>query len=477
MLVCWASLAVSGSAAPAPCQDSLPALWSLRQDLAQLVAAGNVPSKVQLTEIPTECDDLGAVISLATIQTTVDRWNAGVALPTPQAAWRLQQGIDLALAGLLGSSADTGVNQEFETALAAQEALVTQFQLLKFPIAPDTSRTFDEIFRDPEAFRQDLQQRWRVSERAEQQAVLLELDQMLEDLQDVGQGASLTLEPMLRPWITLRDEQLKRAGTTALLPTGQQNTEFYLMLVDSLATYAAHVRELRLRLTTSLSSRQPALTAADVNAIGDAVRPGRFTEPLQIPAASSTASLGWLEQWLRRLFGGSPIGGTLSRTMQILILVIAALLFGWLLSLLLAGSRWGNRAKQYALAGIPESVASGRHLSPDEQFRRAMEAARAGRQQEAMHWLTQGFIFGLAQQKLVSLDWSRTNREVLRDLQRQQTPLSDVARQFFRTAEGVVYGGREISLAAIEAAEQELRRALQIQESMRVHQPQFTKKV
>jgi len=462
MLVCWATLVVSGSAAPAPCRDTLPALWRLRQDLAHLVASGDVPAKVQLAEIPVACNDLGAVVSLSTIQTTVDRWNAGIALPTPQTAWRLQQGIDLALAGLLGATADIGVRQEFETALAAQEALVMQFQQLRFPIAPDTSRTFDEIFRDPEALRLEVQQRWRVSERNEQEAVWWQLDQLLEDLQAVEQGAGLALEPILRPWLTLRDEQLHQAGRTALMPTGAQNTEFYLMLVDSLATYAAHVRELRLRLTASLSSRQPVLTAEDVASIQAAVHPRRLTEPLQIPPVSSTASLGWLEQWLRRLFGQGPIGGTLPRTMQILTLVIAALLFGWLLSLLLSGSRWGNRAKQYALAGIPENVTSGRHLSPDEQFRRALEAARAGRHLEAMHWLTQGFIFGLAQQKLIPLDWSRTNREILRDLQRHQTPLSDTARQFFRTAEGVVYGGREISLESIEAAEQDLRRALQV---------------
>lgn len=229
------------------------------------------------------------------------------------------------------------------------------------------------------------------------------------------------------------------------------------------ATYVAklqHLETLQSAVADATTITPVAVDPATLEALRAETNASRFREPLQIPPIAVSDN-SWLLNWLNGLMQRFAVNRPLGEGLRWLGILLSAALLGWIAYLLVGGSDpWGNRVFRFRSSNAEDIVARGRNLSPEAQFKLALEAARAGRQLEAWHWLTQGFILGLAQGELVKLDWSRTNREVLRELQHKRVACLEPAATFFRTAEGVVYGGRTTSVTEIEQFERSLSSTL-----------------
>ncbi|HYE77493.1 MAG TPA: DUF4129 domain-containing protein, partial [bacterium] len=182
-------------------------------------------------------------------------------------------------------------------------------------------------------------------------------------------------------------------------------------------------------------------------------------EPLQIPTAVQAQTPAFIT-WLRNIFGRYTGRAPGLRLTVAVMAGLAGLLLGWVLYLAFFGASLGRVRNARIQGAVPDEVVAGRRLLMEQQFEKALAAAAAGRLVEAWHWLAQGFIVGLAHRKLVRLDWSKTNREYVRELQSQSAALYAVARRFFGTADRVVYGGKATSVEEVRRFHDELLAAL-----------------
>lgn len=334
-------------------------------------------------------------------------------------------------------------------------AAFRQLDALPYPLGADITIPLGDLLEAPGSARRLLMTSWRTLSTDERAALTADLLVLRNSIRDILTGNNLLprYSELCDPW--LEAEELPP-------PAGEGNIRWYAGWLVDLATvrqdYAALVRADRLlfgKTPDPAGDRaywdppgvperpDPSLSPELATSLAGIVQPQQMREPLQLPLnLEQRPSSNWFLRWLNRLFSGpSPVWQTpASRAAQWIAILLAAFLAGWLLHLLWSPTGpWTRRTARVMDPAL--AVAAGRHLPMDEQFRLALAAAEAGRMAESWHWLQQGYVIGLAERQVIRLDWSRTNRELLRELQ-SQSALQPLSRRFFQTAEGVVFGGR-----------------------------------
>lgn len=257
--------------------------------------------------------------------------------------------------------------------------------------------------------------------------------------------------------------------TTNPPPSGKDNIQYYRKMIEDLLAVARSVEGTEAQLASLIEGVRrvigDVLTPEANAALDRAIDPGSFREPLQVPekivAKNAKLIPDWLNRWLKGL--GPTINPGSFGNLRWLLWVLEAVgisLLLWLIYLVVQARRGGEARRLREGAHSLESVIAGRRLQMEAQFAQALSAAAEGRLLEAWHWLAQGFIVGLAQRKLVRLDWSKTNREYVRELQITSAALYIIARRFFGTADRVVYGGQPTTAEEIRSFHDELLAAL-----------------
>jgi|GEM_PF-4294536 len=441
-----------------PCADSVADLWKFRQQVEVWTSDdGWTPVDGSLvSQLPDACYiEEGRSLSQAGPIVALDPWiNSQGSLEVGdgiQALWLIDRILSEQVAA--GMPMESKTHQELVAAIAERRKQFDDLAALDFPVSPTESIKLGEAMADLPAFRKTLTKQWHALDPAEQVQVRRRLTNVEQDLSQLHESGAIFLGPLM--WDTVF------TSSVLPMPVGEENIGLYLEFVEVAATYMALLEELEAKLAATAASPVTVATTVDariLEALRTETNPDKFREPLQIPPIAVTDNSQFLK-WIRSLLSRFQVNGRLGLSLAGLLL--CAGLLGWLAYLLVGGSDpWGKRSIRFRRGGEQEAVIRGRNLSPAAQFKLALQAARAGRHLEAWHWLTQGFILGLAQGQLVKLDWSRTNREVLRDLHHKRVAFIEPATLFFRTAEGVVYGGRGTSLAEIEQFERSLSRTL-----------------
>lgn len=156
----------------------------------------------------------------------------------------------------------------------------------------------------------------------------------------------------------------------------------------------------------------------------------------------------WVGEQLRRVFrplrrvqtptapAGTPGAGPLARLLALLgsslPLIILTLAFAAVIAFSI-GRRWRKRAKKPAdNAALPPRTAT-------EWRRHADALAAQGDYRAAVRALFRGTLTDLDERRLVAFDPALTDREYLREAQRQQWPLSEPLRRFVRLVEAIFY--------------------------------------
>lgn len=184
----------------------------------------------------------------------------------------------------------------------------------------------------------------------------------------------------------------------------------------------------------------------------------------------------WIGEQLRRLFRplnrvrtpdarqGTPGAGPLARFLALLgspaLLILIALLLAAVIAVL-ALRRWRKRARRPAteMPAPPRTAAEWRQ--------HADALAAQGEYRAAVRALFLGTLTELDERRLVAFDPALTDREYLREAQRQQGWLIELIRPFVRLVEAIVYAG-----APCRAAEYERARAFTEDVRRRITTPQ-----
>jgi len=150
----------------------------------------------------------------------------------------------------------------------------------------------------------------------------------------------------------------------------------------------------------------------------------------------------WLMERLRRLFAGTRPATleAIARALYYLVLGLLILLLAYLIWTYVPGLRLRRRGRAARLA-VDDAVAA--PDSADAHLAAADAAAAAGRYLDALRHTYIAMLLRLDAANMVPFDRARTNREVLRALQRGgHAPVRDLFLPVTMTLDEKLYGGR-----------------------------------
>jgi hypothetical protein len=145
--------------------------------------------------------------------------------------------------------------------------------------------------------------------------------------------------------------------------------------------------------------------------------------------------------WLLKLFSNILPGGERANLVAIIILVATALLLAFVIVFAvlkisrLLGRQHGRNGH---LVGISPEL-----LTPEASCKMAEEEAKSGNYSSAIRWLFINILLTLSAQSYIKINESRTNRQYLNELKRNNYPQINMFQNLVHRFNRIRYGGRK----------------------------------